>query len=259
MKHVALAALLAITATTTHAQQAPKTFSITPRVGVSFGSLTGDPSLSTHMISVSTTDDVYEFDIDPNGHIPSPSMSVSTSKESSKTCLTAGLEAQYQFGNVLGLIVGANYRHTGIKYHNLILSEPISPTPFPYMTSATNRQWSADFLDVPVMLNVYLWKGLAVKAGLQMNWLMHESAEASVEYTPKEGFMTFTGSRLDVELHKISFSVPVGLSYEYRNIVVDARYSLGLTNLTKGTWDGGDAPSHRTSSLTFTLGYKFTL
>ena len=45
--------------------------------------------------------------------------------------------------------------------------------------------------------------------------------------------------------------IPVGLSYEYKNIVLDARYNFGLIKVFKGL----DLTS-RNSLITLTLGYK---
>lgn len=37
----------------------------------------------------------------------------------------------------------------------------------------------------------------------------------------------------DIDMKKIDFSIPVGLSYEYMNVVVDARYNIGLSRAFK--------------------------
>ena len=47
-------------------------------------------------------------------------------------------------------------------------------------------------------------------------------------------------------------SIPVGLSYEFEQVVLDARYHLGLTKVSEGfDW--------RNSAFTFTVGYRFGL
>ena len=47
-------------------------------------------------------------------------------------------------------------------------------------------------------------------------------------------------------------AIPVGLSYQYQNIVLDARYNWGVTKIT----DGADS---KNSVFQITLGYKFSL
>lgn len=46
------------------------------------------------------------------------------------------------------------------------------------------------------------------------------------------------------------FSIPLGASYEYKNVVFDARYNLGLGKACD--WCDGTF-----NSFSFTVGYKF--
>ena len=34
-------------------------------------------------------------------------------------------------------------------------------------------------------------------------------------------------------MNKVDFSIPVGISYEYKNFILEARYSIGLTDIYK--------------------------
>ena len=53
---------------------------------------------------------------------------------------------------------------------------------------------------------------------------------------------------------KVNVSIPVGLSYEYMNVILDARYHIGLTKVNKV--DGRDS---KNKVFTFTVGYRFAL
>lgn len=53
---------------------------------------------------------------------------------------------------------------------------------------------------------------------------------------------------------KVNVSIPVGLSYEYMNVILDARYHIGLTKVNKA--DAGDS---KNKVFTFTVGYRFGL
>jgi len=53
-------------------------------------------------------------------------------------------------------------------------------------------------------------------------------------------------------LYSQKFSIPVGLSYEYKNFVLDGRYNFGVTNLAKDV-------TSKNSVFQFTLGYKFDI
>ena len=53
-------------------------------------------------------------------------------------------------------------------------------------------------------------------------------------------------------VNKVDLTIPVGLSYEFCNVVVDARYNWGLTKVIK-------EQKVRNSVFQFTVGYKFEL
>lgn len=54
------------------------------------------------------------------------------------------------------------------------------------------------------------------------------------------------------ECNTFNLAIPVGISYEYKNIVLDARYAIGVTN-----WAKDSDESIRNSSFQITLAYKF--
>ena len=57
---------------------------------------------------------------------------------------------------------------------------------------------------------------------------------------------------LIMELEKeFDLSIPVGLSYEFSDFVIDARYNIGVTNLSKL-----DLAKPRNSVIMLTVGYK---
>ena len=55
-----------------------------------------------------------------------------------------------------------------------------------------------------------------------------------------------------LKANTFDLSIPVGLSYEYNNFVLDGRYNFGVTNIAKGV-------NTKNSVFQFTLGYKFEL
>ena len=56
----------------------------------------------------------------------------------------------------------------------------------------------------------------------------------------------------DVKMNTFDFSIPVGISYEYNRITLDARYNFGLTKLISGS---ENAVHNKVFAIT--LGYKF--
>ena len=102
-----------------------------------------------------------------------------------------------------------------------------------------------DYLNIPILANVYVAPGLALKAGLQPGF------KVSSKVTAKAGGFSVT-ENLDDAFKSFDLSVPVGISYEYMNVCLDARYNIGVTKVM----DGADS---KNSVFQVTLGYKFAL
>lgn len=258
-KFILLAALAALFCLPSVAQQPAKTFSITPKVGFGWGDLTGSPQFSTgvgYMKDHAITDESVDYDPDDSGNAV-----YGTTRNKSKFVFTGGVEAQYQFNRVLGLVFGLGYRHASLDYNydaNVSGQSYVNGADGHFQVlTIRDANWNADYLCVPVLLSAYVYQGLAVTAGLQMDYMFHESSESEVLYTPAEGYTVGASCGLG-DQHKVSLSIPVGLSCEYKNVVLDVRYNFGLTNVMRGDFDGGDAPSSRTMAFGVTLGYKFT-
>ena len=94
-----------------------------------------------------------------------------------------------------------------------------------------------DYLNVPILAQYQLMDGLKVKAGVQPGFLM--SAKAG-DVDIKDGCETF------------DLAIPVGLSYEISDFVIDARYNFGTSKIYKG--DGGS--KSKNSVIMVTLGYR---
>ena len=82
--------------------------------------------------------------------------------------------------------------------------------------------YKMDYLNMPIVVNFYVLKGLALKAGLQPG--VNLSAKVDAGKGTENG--NFEKGVKDFDL-----SVPVGISYEYCNLVLDARYNIGLTKM----------------------------
>ncbi len=144
-----------------------------------------------------------------------------------KVGFVAGAEAEYQFSDMISGAVGVLWSQQGCmsKYDNVL-------------TGKKDKAF-LDYINVPVVCNVYVAKGLAVKAGVQFGFQLNDDIKSDGN---KMG--EWDGKEFD-------FSIPVGLSYEYSNVVLDARYNWGLTKTD-------DYKTHN-SVFQFTLGYKFAL
>lgn len=140
----------------------------------------------------------------------------------------AGAEFEYQVSDIFSLSAGALYSMQGCKGE----------------VEGVDATVKLDYLNVPILANVYVANGLAVKLGIQPGF--NVTSKASVE---KSGTKVTT----DLDgIESVDFSIPVGLSYEINNFVIDARYNLGVSKIM----DGSDS---KNSVFQFTLGYKFAL
>ena len=101
-----------------------------------------------------------------------------------------------------------------------------------------------DYLNVPILANVYVAPGLAVKLGIQPGFKLSSKFKAETSGVSAE-------ADLD-DVKGFDISIPVGLSYQYQNIVLDARYNWGVTKIM-------DDVDSKNSVFQITLGYKFSL
>ncbi|WP_294419501.1 porin family protein [Prevotella sp.] len=147
--------------------------------------------------------------------------------------LAAGVEAEYQATDIFSISAGVIYSMQGNKYDYDVLGKKT--------VTKTNK---LDYINIPILANVYVVKGLAVKLGIQPAFKVNDQIKTSVD----EGSTTADVDKAE----SFDFSIPVGLSYEYSNVVFDARYNFGVTKV----WDGGDPMN---SVFQITLGYKFAL
>lgn len=149
--------------------------------------------------------------------------------------LAAGLEAEYQVSDIFSLSAGAIYSMQGTKrdWENAGAKY-----------TATTK---LDYINVPILANVYVTKGLAVKLGVQPGFKVNAKYDTK---TTVLGAAVKTSSERDIK--SVDFSIPVGISYEYANFQLDARYNWGLTKIYK---HGDD----KNSVFQITLGYKFDL
>lgn len=146
----------------------------------------------------------------------------------SRIGLVAGAELEYQVSDIFSISGGALYSQQGCKSSD----------------DGVTATMKLDYINIPILANVYVVKNLAVKVGIQPGFNVNSSAKASVGDTSAE--TDFDGTK------SFDFSIPVGLSYEFSNVVLDARYNFGVTKV----FDGSD---NCNSVFQIALGYKFSL
>lgn len=134
--------------------------------------------------------------------------------------LVAGIELGYQMTDKFALTADVLYSGQGIYCD--------SKTYFSKDPITIKDDTKLDYLNIPILANYYIVKGLAVKAGVQPGILV--SGKSKLSGTFHDGT-----EKVDLKdiTNKVDVSIPVGVSYEWKNIILDARYIFGLTNVNK--------------------------
>lgn len=223
MKKLMIMAIGLMVAVSGNAQVEEGEWSIIPKVGVGISDLTGklyDPT------QAESTKDVTLHPI---------------------TSVVAGVEMQYGLTDQLGLSVAALFSTQGAKTDDELFKIRM------------------DYFNVPIMLQYYPIPncGLAIKAGAQIGFVARKKitidgntydADYIRVYDRYWRRPFYVESELSKQFNKVDASIPLGISYELYNFVIDVRYNLGLTNIMKD-----DAENSKNSVWQFTLGYKINL
>ena len=179
-------------------------------------------------------------------------------KSKMKNGLTAGIEAEVFANNFLSVSAGLFYANQGLRYADWAQENKAERT----YSILEDIYTTMHYINLPILLNGYLTEGLAIKAGLQLGYLVkardyiHEkwgNIEEGNLYVDKGE--TVFDEDVTSNFNRMDLSIPIGISYEYNHIVLDLRYNLGLTKVYKNTPD----KQGRHQVLTFTLGYQLGL
>jgi hypothetical protein len=191
-------------------------------------------------ISANAQNEVGQLTLMPKAGINISTITGDGINKKSKVGLVAGIEAEYGISEKFGLQFGLLYSMEGCK-SDAVVAAGEGASAF----RAEGVKWNLDYINIPIMAQYYVVKGLAVKAGIQPAF----NVRGKWSVDGNSGKMKDIG----YEPKAFNFSIPVGLSYEYQNFVLDARYNIGVTKLVK------DADQGRNSTFAITLGYKFAL
>ena len=245
-------------------------WSITPRVGMMLGNI---KEKSHH-------DQLYY-----KYYTPSPI------KNQSGVAL--GVECEYKFLPWMGASVGIFFTTQSKKNKQaaeLLISKGGNGLK-DEIRRVTNFSESYQYLDFPVLANFHVYKGLTLKTGIQIGTLLKR--EYSKDFLDKhydtynrEYFSTVSqtlggGTAVlikvdddavyveetskengtDKDHYKtIQLAIPIGLSYVYRNIELDARYVMGLNKMYEFKQNHSSFYDRLYRNyFMLTLGYKFEL
>lgn len=171
--------------------------------------------------------------------MPKVGLNIATLSDADKAIadLHFGLEAEYMVTDNFSLGLGAIVSNQGAKY----------------TSDGADATVDLDYVHIPILGSYYLLPGLVVKVGVQPGFKMKAKVKGDGATVDLDEYFRLLNPLLDADMkvNSFTFSIPVGVSYEYRNVVVDARYNWGLTKVL----NQGDAFYNRLFMLS--LGYKF--
>lgn len=213
------------------AQAQPKwgTWSVVPHVGVSFANLTNDAiGVADNRISHSQT----------------------------RIGFSGGADVYYQLTDKLALSGGVAYTQAGCNYKDVPADlSAKSGTVF------HDSYYNLGYVDVPLLAHIYISKDLALSIGCQPSFLTKATAHAEMQDYETDGKGGIKYDKNEVSegdakslFKKTAFAIPVGISYEYENVMLMARYNFGLSNVY--SHDLGDSKNR---IITVSVGYKFNL
>ncbi|MGI6242801.1 MAG: porin family protein [Prevotella sp.] len=232
MKKAIVLIALVLSTVGTMAQGHTGVFSVVPRIGATFSNITKES------VGFGTSSELQ--------------------KGKTQVGLIAGAGLQYQALPVLGVSIGTYYQRMGCTYDDTDLSQADAGEYTVYQRCHTYL----DYLSVPLMGHIYVAKNFAINAGVQASFLLSNKIRADIMHVTigNDGSYTYRdeSEKLDEEnkyIRKFDLSIPVGVSYEYENVVLDIRYQIGLSKLYKSLLDNGS----KNKAVVFSAGYKFDL
>ena len=175
-----------------------------------------------------------------------------------KQGMTGGLEVAYERG-VVTFMAGLMYSNRGTKYQDYTYED------IAIQEKVSGIQYTLHYLELPLMTGYEIYEGLKIKAGIQPGYLLKAKFKQSV-ITSEKTYLDGHGIAGEMKVVKaeetdrsatdmfkrFDLSIPVGISYEFSNVIIDARYEFGVTQ-------NSDLIKARNGGFTFTVGYGFDL
>lgn len=153
-----------------------------------------------------------------------------------KVNVTYGVECEYFFDDDFSIAGGVLFTDQGAKFNQ------------------TDGDYTMKiyYVAFPFTLNYYVLPGLALKAGVQPAYRVKAQMVVGSEKVDFDRAVDVLLGDEGAKMNKFDLAIPVGLSYEYNHITLDARYNFGITKLFSNSDD-----TVRNQVVAVTLGYKF--
>ena len=227
MKRIAILIVLVTSTLVSMAQNKLGTWSVIPHVGVSISSLLGGSG-------------IYEIGIGQGTEV----------KTHALLGFVGGADVMYQASDAVSLSAGLSFVQAGCKLEDYTDDH----------TVVYDRYLRINYVSMPILVHNKLLPGFTVKVGIEptcvFNANNHEVYQLySVDKDGKKTNSQEDTYDFDIKngMRKIGLSIPIGVSYEYENVVLGALYHVGVFNIYK------EGHSSRSSVIELSVGYKLNL
>ncbi|MBP5385947.1 MAG: PorT family protein [Prevotella sp.] len=144
--------------------------------------------------------------------------------------MVAGAELEYRVAKWFAVSAGAMYSQEGgkTKIKDLNMVEKVN----------------LDYITAPVMANFYVWKGLALKVGIEPAFKIHDKYDVPAPIAASKYEFN--------DIKSFDLRTPIGISYDFGGLTLDLRLNAGRTKIMKDK-------DFFNGSGQLTIGYKFAL
>ena len=229
MKRIAFLLTVLTASLLAQAQPSAGSFSLIPRLGVNFANMTNNEVV---------------VDLMQQEH---------TLKSRIKPGLMVGFDAEYQATSDLFMSLGLQYSRQGSRFPDFERKDG------EFVEGYSDWHTDLDYLNVPLLFGYRIAKGFSVKAGLQLGLLLGGKEKMSyTDITILDGGTRKQGNAVPRETDvkdvykSVDLSIPLALSYEFENVILDARYNFGLSRIHQL-----DVVKSRNSVIQLSVGYRF--
>lgn len=143
-----------------------------------------------------------------------------------KVGLVAGVETEWQMFKRSSLSFGVLYAQQGCRWGHVD-------------NLRKDMKLTTHYLNFPVMENIYVLPGLALKGGVQFGFSLDNrvsynemATDVMNEHNTDKKLWERRSYNTD-DVKKLDVSIPVGISYNFYDVVFDLRYTFGLNSMHK--------------------------
>ena len=197
MKRIAVLIVLVTSTLVSMAQNKLGTWSVIPHVGVSISSLLGGSGIYE-------VRDNRAVEVKPHALLG----------------FVGGADVMYQASDAVGLSAGLSFVQAGCKLEDYTDEHTIG----------YDRYLRINYVTMPILIHSYLLPGFSVKAGIEPTLLVSAKSneiQQSFEVDKEGKKSNFHEDEFTIDIkngmRKFGLSIPIGVSYEYENVVLGAQ------------------------------------